>query len=82
MFEKLVESIGRIFYFDKPFDGPGPRLTQFLGLGLTGVWFVWVIARYVLNQEVFILFLGMVTILAWILLWRIAFQIAANLFRW
>ena len=82
MLEKFFDLIGRVYYFDKPFDGPGVRLTQFLGMGLTGVWIVWVIARYIMNQEAFILLLGFVTIFAWILLWRIVFQIAANLFRW
>ena len=80
--EPVLDFLARLFFLDKPVDTLGAQLTRYLGLGLTGLWFVLVVVRYITTQEVFVLFLGLVTILAWIMLWRIAFLIAASLFRW
>jgi hypothetical protein len=80
--EAILDFLAKVFFLDKPVDTLGAQITRYFGAGLTGLWFVLVLVRYIATQEVFVLFLGLVTVLAWIMLWRIAFLIAASLFRW
>jgi hypothetical protein len=80
--EPIRGVVTRAFFLDRPLDHPPARYAQYLGLGLSGVWIIMLVVHFVTYRKVSLLLLGLVTLVAWVLLWRIAFLMLASYFRW
>jgi hypothetical protein len=80
--EAIRESVAWAFFLDKPIDRPAARYAQYLGLGLSVIWIIMLVIHFVAYRKVSLLFLGLVTLMAWVLLWRIAFLMIAGYCRW
>ena len=80
--EPIRDMMTRVFFLDRPLDHPPARYAQYFGLGLSAVWIVMLVVHFVAYRKVSLLLLGLVTLVAWVLLWRIGFLMVASYCRW
>jgi hypothetical protein len=74
--------VARLFFLDKPLDHPLARYARYLGLGLSIAWILTLAVHFVAYRKISLLLLGLLTLLGWVLLWRIAFLMLASYYRW
>jgi len=70
------------FFLDRPIDHPTARTAKYVGLGLSGVWILMLVVHLVAYRNFPLFLLGLVTLGAWVLLWRVAFLMLAGYYRW
>ena len=80
--EPIRDFVSRAFFLDRPIDHPPARYAQVVGLGLSVVWIIMLVVHFVAYRKVSLLLLGLVTLAAWVVLWRIAFLMVASYCRW
>ena len=80
--EGFRELVSKTFFLDSSIDDRTARIAKVIGVGLTLLWLVLLIVHFVAYRKFGLLVLGMVTMVGWILLWRVAFLMMASYFRW
>ncbi|MCI0568124.1 MAG: hypothetical protein L0Z52_08040 [Acidobacteria bacterium] len=80
--EPIRDFVAWAFFLDKSIDHPPARYAQYFGLGLSIVWILMLVVHFVAYRKFSLFLLGLVTLVAWVLLWRIAFLMVASYCRW
>ena len=80
--EELRELVARVFFLDSNIDDRTARIAKFIGVGLTLLWLVLLVVNFFAYRKFGLLVLGLITMVGWILLWRVAFLMMASYFRW
>ena len=82
LMDPIRDFLSSAFFLDKPIDDPKARTAKAVGMGLSILWLVMLVFHLIAYRKFSLFLLGLMTLAAWVLLWRIGFRMAGSYFRW